>query len=207
MEKLFLIDASGYLYRSYHAIGNMTNGRGDSTNALFGFIRSVVKLQKDFAPVGHLAAIFDGPRNKERREALYADYKAHREEMPGDLAYQIQWAREFCELAGIPQLTVPGVEADDTMGSIALWAAQKQVNVFVCTGDKDMAQIVDDRIVILNTWKDNLIVDAAGVEKIYGVKPAQMVDWLAIVGDASRQCSGPRGFRPQNGDATPAGIR
>lgn len=197
MEKLFLIDASGYLYRSYHAIGNMTNGRGDSTNALFGFIRSIVKLQKDFAPLSHIAAIFDGPRNKERREALYADYKAHREEIPGDLIYQMEWAREFCELAGIPQLTVPGVEADDTMGTIALWAAQQKTKVFLCTGDKDMAQIVDDQIVILNTWKDNLIVDAAEVEKIYGIKPSQMVDWLAIVGDASDNVPGLAGFGPK----------
>ena len=197
MEKLFLIDASGYLYRSYHAIGNMTNGRGDSTNALFGFIRSVVKLQKDFAPLSHIAAIFDGPRNKERREALYADYKAHREEMPGDLIYQMEWAREFCELAGIPQLTVPGVEADDTMGTIALWAAQQKTKVFLCTGDKDMVQIVDEHIVILNTWKENLIVDAAEVEKIYGIKPSQMVDWLAIVGDASDNVPGLAGFGPK----------
>lgn len=197
MEKLFLIDASGYLYRSYHAIGNMTNGRGDSTNALFGFIRSIVKLQKDFAPLSHIAAIFDGPRNKERREALYADYKAHREEMPGDLIYQMEWAREFCELAGIPQLTVPGVEADDTMGTIALWAAQQKTKVFLCTGDKDMVQIVDEHIVILNTWKENLIVDAAEVEKIYGIKPSQMVDWLAIVGDASDNVPGLAGFGPK----------
>ena len=197
MKKLFLIDASGYLYRSYHAIGNMTNEKGESTNALFGFIRSVIKLQKDFAPVTHLAAIFDGPRNKQRREALYADYKAHREEMPGDLVYQIGWAQEFCEMAGIPQLTVSGVEADDTMGSIALWAAQQNCQVYLCTGDKDMVQMVGDQIVILNTWKDNLIIDPAKAEEIYGVKPAQMVDWLAIVGDASDNVPGLPGFGPK----------
>ncbi len=197
MEKLFLIDASGYLYRSYHAIGNMTNGKGESTNALFGFIRSIVKLQKDFAPVTHLAAIFDGPRNKERRTALYADYKAHREETPADLRYQIDWAREFCEIAGISQLTIPAVEADDTMGAIALWAAQQAVQVYVCTSDKDMVQIVDDHIVLLNTWKDNLIIDTAAVEQIYGIKPTQMVDWLAIVGDASDNIPGLPGFGPK----------
>ncbi len=179
MKKLFLIDASGYLSGSYHAIGNMTNEKGESTNALFGFIRSVIKLQKDFAPVTHLAVIFDGPRNKQRREALYADTKRTARRCLGDLVYQIGWAQEFCEMAGIPQLTVSGVEADDTMGSIALWAAQQNCQVYLCTGDKDMVQMVGRPIVILNTWKDNLIIDPAKAEEIYGVKPAQMVDWLA----------------------------
>src|SRR5262249_28669039 len=119
MQRIYLLDASGYLYRSYHAIQGMTNARGESTNALFGFIRSILKLMKEFSPE-HLTAVFDGPRSIEKREAIFADYKAHRTEMPGDLRYQIAWAHEFCKLMGIPELSVAGVEADDTLGSVAL---------------------------------------------------------------------------------------
>ena len=95
MKKLFIIDASGYIYRSYFAIRNMTNQQGQSTNALFGFIRSILKLFKDFNP-SHIVCVFDGPNNGKTRTELYPDYKAHREGMPPDLLYQIEWARNFC---------------------------------------------------------------------------------------------------------------
>jgi DNA polymerase I len=123
MHKIYIIDASGYLYSSYFAIRNMTNPRGESTNALFGFIRSVLKLIKDFHP-SHLVAVFDGPRNGIKREKLYPEYKAHRSAAPQDLHYQIAWAQDFCSLMGIPFLNIPEVEADDTMGTIAKWAAK-----------------------------------------------------------------------------------
>jgi DNA polymerase-1 len=200
METLFLIDASGYLYRSYHAIRGMTNARGESTNALFGFIRSLQKLIKDFSPE-HLVAVFDGPRSLEKRSALYSAYKAHRKEMPGDLRYQIQWAKEYCHLMGLPQLTVEGVEADDTLGSVACWAEQEGCRVYLCTSDKDMAQLVTDRISILNTFKENQILGPREVEQIYGVPPKLMVDWLAITGDASDNVPGLPGFGPKTATA------
>lgn len=197
---LYLIDASGYLYRSYHAIQGMTNARGESTNALFGFIRSVQKLMRDFS-TEHIAAVFDGPRSLEKREALYADYKAHRVEMPGDLRYQIQRAQRFCEFVGIPKLVVEGVEADDTLGSVAKWAESQGYEVFLCTSDKDMAQLVSPRVKILNTFKENQIIGPAEVQQTYGVSPNQMIDWLAITGDASDNVPGLPGFGPKTATA------
>lgn len=196
MQKLFVVDASGYLYRSYHAIQGMTNARGESTNALFGFIRSLQKLVKDFSPE-HLVAVFDGPRSVEKREALYAAYKAHRKEMPGDLRYQIQWAKEYCKLMGIAQLSVEGVEADDTLGSVAKWAEEQGCEVYLCTSDKDMTQLVTDQVRLLNTFKDNQLLGPKEVEQIYGVPPRLMIDWLAITGDASDNIPGISGFGPK----------
>ncbi len=200
MQNLYLIDASGYLYRSYFAISRMTNDKGESTNALYGFIRSLLKLMKDFGPT-HFIAIFDGPGGAQKREAIYPEYKAHRDEMPGDLRYQMQWAREFCQLAGIPLLDVPGVEADDTIGSVALWAAQQGATTYICTTDKDMSQLVSEHILLLNTFKDNLILGKKEIEEIYGVPPERMVDWLAITGDASDNVPGISGFGPKTATA------
>lgn len=196
MKELYLIDASGWIYRSYFAIRNMTNSKGESTNALFGFIRSVMKLIKDFHPT-HMACVFDGPRNAIKREALYKEYKAHRKEMPHDLRYQIDWARLFCEKMGIAQLNIPEVEADDVMGSIAKYASEHDTKVFLCTSDKDFCQLVDNRIVILNTHKDNQIIDVKEVENIYGISPKQMTDYLAIIGDTSDNVPGIPGIGPK----------
>src|SRR3989338_3793963 len=101
MKSLYILDATGYLYRSYYAIRNLSNLKGEATNALYGFIRSVLKLQKDFNPT-YLVAVFDGPCNKKRRIAIFDQYKAHREKAPEDLPPQIGWAQEFCSLMGIP---------------------------------------------------------------------------------------------------------
>lgn len=196
MQKIYLIDASGYLYRSYFAIRNMTNSKGESTNALFGFIRSVLKLIKDFNP-DHIAAVFDGPRNSQKRVSIYTEYKAHRSAMPPDLAYQIAWAHKFCELAGISQLNIPEAEADDVMGSVAKWAAQEGASVYLCTSDKDMCQLVNGKTFILNTFKENQLIDAKEVEKIHGVPPEKMIDLLAMVGDSSDNVPGLPGFGPK----------
>ena len=196
MQKIYLIDASGFIYRSYFAIRNMTNAKGESTNALFGFIRSVLKLFKDFGPQ-HVAAVFDGPRNAQKRIAIYKDYKAHRTEMPADLRYQIDWARTFCQLAGIPLLDIAEYEADDVMGTVAQWAAKKGSQVYLCTSDKDMCQLVNEQIFILNTFKENQILNALEVEKVHGVPPHQIVDLLAMVGDNSDNVPGLAGFGPK----------
>lgn len=200
MKKLYIIDASGYLFRSYFAIRNITNARGESTNALFGFIRSVMKLIKDFHP-DYIVAVFDGPNNSSAREAIYSDYKAHRSEMPGDLGYQIRWAHQFCELMGIPHLNIADVEADDTMGTVALWGKQHSFTTYLCTSDKDMCQLVDEKTFILNTFKENLVWGVAEVEQNFGVPPKQMVDWLAIVGDSSDNVPGIPGFGPKTATA------
>lgn len=200
MKKIYIIDASGFLFRSYFAIRNITNAKGESTNALFGFIRSVMKLFKDFHPE-HVVAVFDGPNNAHAREAIYPEYKAHRSSMPPDLGYQIDWARDFCDLIGIPQLNIPKVEADDTMGSVARYLADHGFTSYLCTSDKDFCQLVNHHVLILNTHKDNLLIDAKEVENIYGIKPEQMIDYLAIVGDASDNVPGIPGMGPKTASA------
>jgi DNA polymerase I len=196
MKNLYIIDASGYLYRSYFAIRNMTNAKGESTNALFGFIRSVQKLIKDFHP-DYLVAVFDGPRNAIKREAIYPKYKAHRKTMPEDLRYQIDWSHTYCELMGIPQLNIPEAEADDVMGSIASWVAQEGNTCYLCSTDKDMCQLVNDHVLILNTYKDNQIIGSDEVEKNYGVRPEKIIDLLSIIGDSSDNIPGLSGFGPK----------
>ncbi len=193
MEKIFILDASGYIYRAYFAIQNMTNSKGESTNALFGYIRSVLKLFKDFEPK-YFISVFDGPNNGKARKEIYDKYKAHRSAMPADLLYQIAWAEKFCELIGIPTLKVPEVEADDTMASIAVWAKKEGLTAYLCTSDKDMCQLVDDKIFILNTHKENLILDASKIVENYGVSPNQIADWLSITGDSSDNIPGLAGF-------------
>lgn len=196
MDKIYILDASGYLYRAYFAIKNMTNSKGESTNALFGFVRSVLKLMKDFSP-NYLITVFDGPNNGKLRKELYSEYKAHRASMPEDLLYQIHWAEKFCELIGIPTLKIEGVEADDTMGTIAKWAENLGSTVYLCTSDKDMCQLVNDKIFILNTHKDNLILGEKEVLENYGVYPRQIVDLLSITGDSSDNIPGLPGFGPK----------
>jgi DNA polymerase-1 len=171
----------------------MMNDKGQSTSALYGFIRSVQKVIADFAPE-YLVAVFDGPDNKKSRREVYADYKIHRESAPEDLYPQFEWAFEFCEAAGIPALCVEGVEADDTMATIARFAEKKKAKVLICSSDKDLMQLVNDDIHILNIHKDNLLIDAAGVQNAFGVKPDQMLDLLAIMGDASDNIPGLPGF-------------
>ncbi len=174
----------------------MTNSKGQSTNALFGFIRSILKLKNDFE-IENWVAVFDGPHNAKSREALYADYKAHRASMPPDLSYQIDWGRLWCDLYGIPSLSIPEVEADDTMGTIAKWGKDHDYEIYLVTSDKDMCQLVNGHVKIINIFKENLLIDAAEVEKIYGIRPDQFIDYLAIMGDASDNVPGIAGFGPK----------
>lgn len=193
MNSLYILDASSYLYRNYFAIRQLTNDKGESTNALYGFIRSVLKLIKDVSP-HHIVAVFDGPSGIEKRKAIYKEYKAHRTAMPQDLRYQVAWAQKFCDLIGIPKLVLTGVEADDTMGSVAVWAGKEDTKVFLCTGDKDLCQLVNDNIFIMNTQKENICYGRKEVEEVYGVPPDKIVDYLAITGDSSDNVPGISGF-------------
>lgn len=196
MKNLYIIDAVNFLFRSYYAIKGMTNAKGESTNALFGLIRSIYKIISDFSP-DYVVAVFDGPDNKQMRTKIYAEYKSHRTRMPEDLVPQLQNALYWCEIAGIPHLSVPGVEADDTMGSIARWAEKQGIQVYLCSSDKDLCQLVDDHIFLLHAHKDNMLVDRKKVEELYGIKPEQMIDYLAIVGDTSDNIPGLEGFGPK----------
>ena len=200
MKTLYILDGHNILFRSYFAIRGMTNPEGESTNALFGFIRSLYKLIHDFSP-SHLIAVFDGPESKKSREEIYSAYKGHRKGMPEDLLPQLLYAMEFCSIAGIPHLEIPGVEADDTMGSVADWAAKRGALVYLCSSDKDLCQLVDDKIFMIQLHKENLLVDKKKVKEIYGVAPEQIIDYLGMAGDPSDNIPGLEGFGPKTAAA------
>lgn len=200
MDRIFIIDAVNFLFRSYYAIGPMTNDHGQSTSALFGFIRSLQKLFKDFSP-NYAVCVFDGPDNKKSRKAIYSEYKMHRKGAPEDLFPQFEWAFDYCDYAGIPHISVEGVEADDTMATIAKWASEKGAEVYLCSSDKDLMQLIDNRTFMLQPQKNNLLVDAQKVEELYGVRPDQMLDLLAIMGDSSDNIPGLEGFGPKTAAA------
>lgn len=195
-ESFYIIDALGFLFRSYYAITPMTNAKGDSTHALYGFIRSIQKLIKEFHP-HYLIAVFDGPGNSDSRKKIYSDYKSHREAMPADLAAQLALALKFCDLYGIPFLQIPGIEADDTIGTITKWLETSHHNVYICSSDKDLCQLVSDHVFILNTHKNNLILDKQKVKEIFDVRPDQIVDLLAMMGDSADNIPGIPGFGPK----------
>src|SRR3989339_1419046 len=184
MKKLFILDAVNFLFRSYYAIAPMTNPQGKSTNALYGFIRSILKIIADFSP-DYIVAVFDGPDNKKSRTEIYKEYKSHRKKMPEDLYPQLEMALEFCKLAGIPCLSIAGVEADDVIGTIAKWAETQSLENYICTSDKDLCQLVSDSTFLLHAHKNNLLVDADKVKDLFGVIPSQIVDYLSLIGDAS----------------------
>jgi len=196
MEELFIIDAVHYLFRSYYAIGPMTDENGESTNALFGFIRSLQKLIKDFS-VKNLVAIFDGPDNKKSRRVVYAEYKMNRKGAPQDLYPQFEKAFDFCEMSGIYALSIEGVEADDTIASIVKWAKSHYDKVYICSNDKDLFQLISDNVFGLNTYKDNLVIDRAKVKESFGVFPEEILDFLALAGDSSDNIPGIQGFGPK----------
>jgi len=174
----------------------MTNRCGQSTHALYGYIRSVQKIIKDFSPK-HLVAIFDGPNNKRVRVAMYEEYKSHRNGMPEDLFSQLELTHRYCEHVGIPYLYEEGVEADDLIGAVAKFGEEKGMDVFICSSDKDLCQLITDRVFLININKNNLLVDRKKVEELYGIKPEQMVDYLAIMGDKSDNIPGIPGFGPK----------
>lgn len=195
-KTLFLVDAANILFRAYYAIGPMSNTEGMSTGAVFGFIRTILKLLETLKP-DYLACVFDGPNNKKQRQEIYEHYKSHRAKMPDDLFPQLEKAVEFCKFKGITTFMLEGVEADDTIGSIATWAEQKDLDVFICSSDKDLCQLVTDHIKVVHLHKDNLIVDKTQVKEIYGVHPHQIVDLLALMGDASDNIPGVEGVGPK----------
>ena len=196
MDKIFIIDAVNYLFRSYYAIGPMMNKKGRSTSALYGFIRSIKKLLNDFSPE-YLVAVFDGPDNRQARQKMFSEYKMNRKKAPDDLYPQFEMAMQYCKIAGIATLMVEGVEADDTMATVATWADISNLETYICTSDKDLMQMVKENIFVLNAHKDNLIFDKDKVHQTYGVLPTQILDYLAIVGDKSDNIPGVEGFGPK----------
>ena len=184
---LVLVDGSSYLYRAFHALPPLTNARGEPTGAVLGVLNMLAKLLKEQDPP-LIGVVFDAP-GKTFRDELFAEYKAHRPPMPDDLRAQVDPLIAAVEAQGLPLLRVPGVEADDVIGTLARRAADAGLRVIISTGDKDMAQLVDDRVTLVNTMTDSSL-DRAGVKAKFDVYPEQIVDYLALVGDASDNIPG-----------------
>jgi DNA polymerase-1 len=180
MPKLILIDGSSYLYRAFHALPPLSNARGEPTGALFGVVnmlRATLKAKPDY-----LAFVSDAP-GPTFRDALYTQYKANRPPMPDDLRSQVEPMLAIVAALGFPILRVGGVEADDVIGTLALQAQAQGIEVEVSTSDKDMAQLVGSHVTLVNTMS-NTVLDSAGVMEKFGVMPAQIIDFLALTGDA-----------------------
>jgi len=178
---LVLIDGSSYLYRAFHALPPLTSSRGEPTGALLGVLNMLQKFLKEKQPE-HVAVVFDAP-GKTFRDDLYTEYKSHRPPMPDDLRSQIEPLFAIVRAQGLPLLRITGVEADDVIGTLACRAAREGRTVLISTGDKDMAQLVDERITLVNTMS-NTTMDRAGVKAKFDVYPEQIVDYLALVGDS-----------------------
>jgi DNA polymerase-1 len=179
-RKLVLVDGSGYLYRAFHALPPLQNSRGEPTGAVLGVVNMLNKLCKDESPE-LIAVVFDAP-GRTFRDDLFEQYKAQRTPMPDDLRSQLQPLLDCVEAMGLPLLRISGVEADDVIGTLARQAAAQDMDVLISTGDKDIAQMVSDRITLVNTMFDSRL-DREGVKNKFGVWPEQVMDYLALIGD------------------------
>jgi DNA polymerase-1 len=187
MTDLVLIDGSSYLYRAFHALPALTNSQGEPTGALHGVLTMILKLLREEQPA-HVAVVFDAP-GKTFRDDLYAEYKATRPPMPDELRSQVQPILDAVEAMGLPLLRVEGVEADDVIGTLCAEAERKGLQVLVSTGDKDLAQLVTDKITLINTMNDSRM-DRDAVKAKFDVWPEQIIDYLALVGDSSDNIPG-----------------
>ena len=181
MNTLLLVDGSSYLYRAFHAMPDLRNKRGEPTGAIYGVLNMLRRLHKDY-PSALSACVFDA-KGKTFRDDVYPEYKANRPSMPDDLAQQIAPLHEAIAAMGWPILIVDGVEADDVIGTLARDAEQAGMQVVISTGDKDITQLVTKHITLVNTMTNELL-DEAGVEKKFGVRPERIIDYLTLVGDA-----------------------
>ena len=184
---LVLIDGSSYLYRAFFALPPLTNSSGAPTGAVLGVLNMLSKFLREFSPP-HIGVVFDAP-GKTFRDELFAEYKAHRPPMPDDLRSQTQPLLSAVEALGLPVLRVDGVEADDVIGTLACRAAAAGQTVLISTGDKDMAQLVNEHITLINTMSGT-VLDRAGVKAKFDVFPEQIIDYLALVGDSSDNIPG-----------------
>lgn len=186
-KRLLLVDGSSYLYRAYHALPPLTNAAGEPTGAIYGVISMLRRLIEDYRPV-HMGVVFDAP-GKTFRDALFAEYKANRPPMPDDLAAQLEPLKAVVRAMGLPLIEVGGVEADDVIGTLAVRGRDEGLTLLISTGDKDMAQLVNGGVTLLNTMSNTLLDRDAVVEK-FGVPPEQIIDYLALVGDTSDNIPG-----------------
>ncbi|KAE9536699.1 DNA polymerase I [Ursidibacter arcticus] len=200
---LVLVDGSSYLYRAFHAFPPLTNKQGEPTGAMYGVLNMLKSLIAQVEP-SHIAVVFDA-KGKTFRDELFEQYKSHRPPMPDELRSQIQPLHAMIKALGIPLLSIEGVEADDVIGTLAVQAAQAGKNVLISTGDKDMAQLVNDHIMLINTM-NNTLLDRDGVIEKYGIPPELIIDYLALLGDSSDNIPGVKGVGEKTAIALLQGI-
>jgi DNA polymerase I len=193
-RKLILVDGSGYLYRAFHALPPLSNSKGEPTGAVLGVLNMLNKMIKEESP-DRIAVVFDAP-GRTFRDDLFEKYKAHRPAMPDDLRSQVEPLYDAVAAMGLPLLRVPGVEADDVIGTLAKQGAASGFEVLISTGDKDMAQLVGPAVGLINTMS-NTRLDRAGVKAKFDVFPEQIIDYLALVGDSSDNIPGITGVGPK----------
>jgi DNA polymerase-1 len=191
---LILVDGSSYLYRAFHAMPALTNSHGEPTGAVYGVVNMLRRLLSDY-DTEHLAVVFDA-KGKTFRDDIYPEYKAHRPPMPDELSAQIEPIHAIIRALGLPLIQIQGVEADDVIGTLARAAAAEGRATVISTGDKDMAQLVDGHVRLVDTMKDAEYDHDAVVAK-FGVTPQQIVDYLALVGDTSDNIPGVPGVGPK----------
>ncbi|MGR8942186.1 MAG: DNA polymerase I, partial [Gammaproteobacteria bacterium] len=179
-KRLILVDGSSFLFRAYHALPPLTSPEGLATNAVYGVSNMLRKMLGDY-PDAHIAVVFDAP-GKNFRHDLYDQYKAHRPPMPDDLRGQIEPLHRMVRAMGLPLISEEGVEADDVLGCLAKKAEREGFEVIISTGDKDMAQLVNEHVILENTMNSSRM-DIQGVIEKFGVRPEQIIDYLALIGD------------------------
>lgn len=184
---LILVDGSSYLFRAFHALPPLTNSKGQATGAVYGVINMLNKLLEEYKPE-HMAVVFDA-KGKTFRNDLYQEYKAHRPPMPDELRDQIAPLHELVEALGYPMVVIAGVEADDVIGTYAKHATEQGIETLISTGDKDLAQLVNPHVTLINTMS-NLVLDEAGVVTKFDVPPSAIIDYLALMGDTSDNIPG-----------------
>jgi DNA polymerase-1 len=186
-KPIILVDGSSYLYRAYHALPKLSTSDGQPTGVIYGVASMLRKLVNEYEP-SEIVVVFDA-KGKTFRHERYPEYKAHRPPMPDDLREQIEPLHELVDAMGLPRLVVPGVEADDVIGTLARQASAAGHDALISTGDKDLAQLVDKHVTLINTMNDS-VLDPDGVKQKFGVSPEHMVDLLALVGDSSDNIPG-----------------
>ncbi len=200
---LILIDGSSYLYRAYHAAPNFTNSDGEPTGAVYGVVNMLRSMLRQFS-TEHIAVIFDA-KGKTFRDDMFPEYKANRPPMPDDLRGQIEPLHAVIKAMGLPLISISGVEADDVIGTLATQASQQGMPVLISTGDKDMAQLVDQNITLINTMTD-VVMDPAGVVDKFGIGPELIIDYLALMGDKVDNIPGVPGVGEKTAKALLTGI-
>lgn len=200
---LVLVDGSSYLYRAFHALPPLTTSKGLPTGAVKGVLNMLKSLRKQY-PNSPFAVVFDA-KGGTFRDELYAEYKANRASMPDDMRVQIEPLHQSVIALGFPLLCVEGVEADDVIGTLARSSAAADRPVVISTGDKDMAQLVDGHITLVNTMTGSAM-DVEGVKEKFGVAPEQIIDYLALMGDSSDNIPGVPGIGPKTASGLLVGV-